>query len=698
MRRRDFLVAAAAAASPAPATDYRDYSRQLPDFLRTLAGAAYQKRNRALAELTSRDAVARRQRWVREMFWRLNGGMPEWTPLNARVMGSFERPGYKVEKIVYESRPRFHIPANLYIPSTGAPPFPGVLFQMGHSLNGKAAGVYQKCCQGLARLGYLVLAFDPMGQGERTYYPRPGGVLTRLRSADDEHTVPGKQLLLAGDSAMRLQTWDAVRSLDYLAAHPLVDPKRLASTGQSGGGTLTMLLACVDDRLACAAPSCANTENLACADFNPPGSTDDAEQNMIAAGPEGFDRWDWLYPLAPKPLLVLASSKDFFGTYSPRYIADGREEFAKLRRVYETLGAADRIAWHETPLPHGLTYEMRLEIYRWFGRWLKGDTKPVEAEPPVEPEADEALYVAPSGNVVRSFGGATPHALAREAASAIVTPEAAPADLASRIGARPAAAEVRATVLGRSPGLHATIEAIEVPSEQGVWIPAWLFVPKKPDAARPLIIALEGSRNGRWNEDALWQQLAGEGFASCAADVRGLGDLTPEAPRGAAGHGRGHQDEEAYAWSSLMLGRPLLGQRVTDVLALIRALRAHPAAAGRRIVLVASERMTVPALFAAALEPAVAQVYLSGGLASYRSLVDLENYNHPLANFLPGVLAITDLPRLAVLMAPRRVILAGTVDGAGKAMAVDQVRSIYASANVVVEASARWDRTVFARL
>jgi dienelactone hydrolase len=696
MRRRDLVLAGAAALARARAADYRDYSRQLPDFLRRLAREAYQKRDRELEALRSRADIERRQRWVRETFWRLAGGAPERAPLNARVIGSFERPGYKVEKIVYESRPRFHIPANLYIPAAGSPPFPGVLFQMGHSLNGKAAGVYQKCCQGLARLGYLVLAFDPMGQGERTYYPRPDGVLTRLRSADDEHTVPGRQLLLAGDTATRLQTWDAVRSLDYLAAHPLVDPKRLASTGQSGGGTLTMLLACADDRLACAAPSCANTENLACADFNPPGSTDDAEQNMIGAGGEGFDRWDWLYPLAPKPLLVLASAKDFFGTYSPRYVSSGREEFAKLRRVYSTLGAADRIAWHETPLPHGLTYEMRLEIYRWFGRWLKGDKQPVEAEPPVEPEADETLYVAPSGNVVRSFGSKTPYLLAREAADAMATPPA-PVDVAARIGAR-LAASPRAWTLGRSPGLHATIEAIEVASEPGVFIPAWLFAPKKPDPARPLIVALEGNRNARWNEDALWQRLAADGVAACACDVRGSGDLTPEFPRGAAGHGRGHMDEEPFAWSSLMLGRPLLGQRVTDLVAVIRAVGAHPAAKGRRVVVAASDRMTPPALFAAALEPSVAHVYLSGGLVSYRSLLAGESYHHPFANFLPGVLAWTDLPQVAASMMPRRVTLAGPVDGAGKPVAEADARRMYGSANVTIAGASRWDRELFLRL
>ena len=60
---------------------------------------------------------------------------------------------------------------------------------------------------------------------------------------------------------------------------------------------LTMMLAAVDDRLAAAVVSCGTTENFACASFNPPGSTDDGEQNLIASAPAGFDRWDLLYPI-----------------------------------------------------------------------------------------------------------------------------------------------------------------------------------------------------------------------------------------------------------------------------------------------------------------------------------------------------------------------------------------------------------------
>ncbi|MGH9665774.1 MAG: hypothetical protein ACRD9L_15215, partial [Bryobacteraceae bacterium] len=100
----------------------------------------------------------------------------------------------------------------------------------------------------------------------------------------------------------------------------------------------------------------------------------------------------------------------------------------------------------------------------------------------------------------------------------------------------------------------------------------------------------------------------------------------------------------------------------------------------------------VPALFTAALEPEIDRLYLAGGLVSFQSIVDTENYNHPFGNFVPNLLLHTDLPELAASMAPRRVVLAGAVDGASQRMEPENVRKQYAGAtNVEVLSDARWD-------
>ena len=676
-----------------PGVVYREYSRCLPDFLRDLAQSAYELRNAELAKLNSTEAITRRQQWVRSTFWNLVGGQPERTPLRPRTIDSLERNGYRIEKIVYESQPGFIIPANLYVPSTGSPPYPGVLFQMGHSLNGKTNDGYQKCCQGLARLGYVVLAFDPMGQGERVYYPGPSGV-TRLGSADDEHTYPGKQMLLAGGTATRFQVWDAVRSLDYLAQRPEVDPKRLTSTGQSGGGTLTMLLAAVDSRLAAAAVASGNTENFACANFNPPGSTDDAEQDFIGSGTVGFDRWDLLYPIAPKPLLIMVSARDFFGTYSPRYLSNGWEEYQKLERIYSVLGHKEQLAWADTPLPHGLTYSLRLHIYNWFERWLKGSERRIDREPEVAPEPDPRIWVGPTGNVMRDFASTTPFRLLRERASRIQTPAPDPHQIRKALAIPAAQPRGAMTRLGKVPSGPLMVEAIEVASAKNVWVPAWLFTPPKVDQSKSIILFIdEHGRNLLWREGGLAERLASNGRVVCAADVRGIGDLRPEPGRGAAGYSISHAGEEHYSWASLILGRPLLGQRVTDLLAMLEALRPLG-----NVALVANGRLTVPALIAAALDHRVPAVYLSSGLVSLRRVVESETYQCPLANIVPNLLASADLPQFAAMIAPRRVYLAGTVDAAGKRMDADAVKRLYPYTHASVSQDPEWTAEVLLAL
>jgi cephalosporin-C deacetylase-like acetyl esterase len=678
---------AARSQSDFPGVAYREYARALPDYLRDLAARAYEVRNREIAKLTSAEAIRARQQWVRETFWKLAGGMPRRTALNTRTVGGFERAGYRLEKLVYESVPNFHIAANLYIPTAAQPPFPGVLFQMGHTRNGKAGDNYQRCCQGLAKLGYLVLGFDPMGQGERVYYPDGSGQRSRLASPDSEHTMPGKQMLLNGDTATRTQVWDAVRSLDVLASHPLVDARRLASTGQSGGGTLTMLLAAVDDRLAAAGVLSGNTENVACANFNPPGATDDAEQNLIGSGSLGFDRWDLLYPLAPKPLLISVSDLDFFSTYSSEYIRNGWEEFRKLRAVYAALGAADRLAWVDTPLPHGLAYDSRMQVYNWFARWLKHETAPVTEEPATEPEKDEALWVSESGSTVRSFHSETPFTLNR-ARQVMVRPT----PLGELIGAERPPEGLKPVVLRRAAWRGIAIEALEVASAPRVRLPAWLYLPAARDASKPVVLAVEpAGRDIRWQEGGLYHTLAQRGYAVCAADVRGVGDLTPEVGRGAAAYARSHADEENYGWASLILGKPLLGQRVTDILALAAALRAHPPLRGLTLKVAALNRLTAPALFAAAMDPAIGELYLAGGLISYRSVVETERSSAPFGSFVFGMLQHTDLPDVAAALAPRRVCLAGAVDAAGGTLEAAAVRALYSAEHVVVRPEAKWD-------
>ncbi len=681
------------AATGFPGSSFRDYSKCLPSYLSQLANAATQKRNAALAKLTSPAAIKARQEQVRDTLWKLIGGQPERTPLNARTTGSFERDGYKVDKLIYESQPSLFVSANLYTPAEGSGPFPAVLFQSGHYWEGKAYPSYQRCCQGLARLGFVVLAFDPMGQGERINYLNAAGTASRLPDCDSEHTTPGKQLLLFGDSTTRFQLWDAIRSLDHLLSLPMVDSKNVASVGHSGGGTLTMLLAAADPRLTAAAVCMGNIENILGSPFRSPGATDDAEQDFVNGGPATFDRWDLLYPIAPKPLLVWPSDRDFYATYSPDYVSNGWQEYQKLKRVYAVMGQSEHLAWADTPLPHALAYDSRMLAYNWFRRWLKDDKKPLAAEPEVKPEEVSTLWATDSGSVVRSLKSATAFSINRAR-----TVERTPANLESLLNVDLKKPVATAKVVGHVQSRNVAVQNLEIQSDPAVWLPAFVMTPDGVSSDKPLLVVLDEQGNDKlWFSPEVDQILPGDSCVICSVDVRGVGSLRPGFVGGAAEYELWHEQEENYAWSSLMLGKPLVGQRVTDVLAAIHSLARHPGTAGRPVFLAASGKLTVPAIFAASLESSIKGLYLHSGLVSFESVVQSETYSHPFANFVPQLLNHTDLPNLIAGLAPRKVVIAGAVDGEGFAVAEGKLTEMYSAAqsagNIVIQPKGEWRAT-----
>ena len=159
------------------------------------------------------------------------GPWPEKTPLNARVIRITERDAYNIENVIFESRPGFPVTANLYIPKGRKFPLPAVVGACGHNDNGKASN--QTFSQGLARLGYIVLVFDTIGQGERVQYLN-SDLKSRIGFGVPEHLYAGNQLFLTGESLSSWFAWDGIRAVDYLLTRKEVDPEHIGVTGVSG--------------------------------------------------------------------------------------------------------------------------------------------------------------------------------------------------------------------------------------------------------------------------------------------------------------------------------------------------------------------------------------------------------------------------------------------------------------------------------
>ena len=108
-----------------------DYSRDLERYLVRLANEARERRQRVVQAITTRQGLLDRQKAVVSELWKMLGDPPEKGPLNARVTGKIERPGYRVEKLTFESRRRLYVTANLYVPSSPGR-HPAILAPLGH--------------------------------------------------------------------------------------------------------------------------------------------------------------------------------------------------------------------------------------------------------------------------------------------------------------------------------------------------------------------------------------------------------------------------------------------------------------------------------------------------------------------------------------------------------------------------------------
>src|SRR5215472_2131909 len=342
---------------------YPDIHGMLPAYLRAAANSLLDEREQRVAKIATLADLKSRQQYVRERIRGYLGDLPERTPLNPRVVGSLDRGDYRVERIIFESRPGFYVTANLYLPKTGTPPYPAILYPLGHERGAKAHQAWQRCLASLARRGFIALAWDPLGQGERIQMYDEDLHDTKTTGSTVEHTIIGTQCLLTGSHVAQYTIWDGMRALDYLLSRPEVDPKRVGCTGNSGGGTLTAYLSALDDRIQVAAPSCYITSWRRMLESIGP---QDAEQVFPLFLHDKLDYPDYIYAFGGKPFRMLTAIRDFFP------ISGARATFAEVRQTLTRLDLANHIEMFEYDDGHGYNRPCREAGYRWFTRWLEG--------------------------------------------------------------------------------------------------------------------------------------------------------------------------------------------------------------------------------------------------------------------------------------------------------------------------------------
>jgi hypothetical protein len=445
-----------------------------------IAQAQLQARENEITAVRTVADAERRKAIVRQKILHALGGLPDYAgPLNARVTGQIQADGYVIDKVVYESLPGYYVTANLYRPNQPGR-YPAVLLQAGHTQEGKAEP--QLLAANLALKGFVSLAFDPAGQGEReqTYDPQ-------LKSpaagwSTNEHIQSGAQTTLIGEGLARYYIWDAKRSIDYLVSRPEVDAARLGAAGCSGGGALTTFIGALDPRLKAVIPACFPNSYRLLFSGSDPHSEMTLPQHVFL----GLDTADFVELSAPTPWLIQATEQDYFTPPGAKLV------YEEARRWYRLYGAEDKIAYFVGPGGHGTPLVSREAVYRWLIRWLN-DGRGDFHERPAKVYTNFELLASKTGRVEDEPGSRKLYQIILDSLQTKRKP-GTPAELVAELRSLKIPTDGTAPVvkvLDESNAEGFRNQHIRFESEPGIEIDARLYVPSSV-VRKPAVLLLAG--------------------------------------------------------------------------------------------------------------------------------------------------------------------------------------------------------------
>ncbi len=601
--------------------------------------------------LKTPEEIVAYQKAQRDYFVEHLGGFPERTPLNAQVLGGGEGEGFRYERIIYESRPQFPVPALLFLPTTPGP-HPGVIMPCGHGPEGKG-GVesYQWVAMLLARHGIACLIYDPIGQGERVLYLNEDNSSEVGSTA--EHTLLDVGAILTGTSIAQYRIWDGMRGIDYLQSRPEIDPERIGATGISGGGTLTSYLMALDDRVDVGAPACFITsmEWLV-----PNMGPQDGEQNTYGQLKQGIEHADFIHMRAPKPTLLLTTTRDAF------HISGAWDSFREAKRLYTRLGYPERVSLIEADDVHTYSLRLREGMVQWMGRWLLGVDVPVREASPTTLTPEE-YRCTPDGQVYRMDGvkSVIDYNVARAATLAEKRTafwsendrETALAKVREVAVIRPVdeLPPATQTLLGEgNENGRATYELL-LHTDSGIALPARVYMPitGSPDTVVHVLFPGDGDVAGQ-GLLASHPQKDNPAHAFVVVALRGTG-LTQSQKYATGGWNHVGSDFQDI-FRAYLNARSYVGMRTEEILQILALLRSNPdVGESMPIHLYAAGEATVPALHATALAPdAFATSTLVKGIPSWEAVVAETRATGQLVNAVHNALTWYDLPNLAATL------------------------------------------------
>ncbi len=630
--------------------DWNDPGLMMVHHLNDLTRACLATREAEIGNLKSAEAWEKRQAKVRRTLDQILGPWPARSPLNPRVTGTLQKDGYRVEKIVFESMPNFHVTGAIFIPEGHTGRGPAILDVIGHSTQAFRRDIYQNVILNLVHKGFVVFTIDPLGQGERLQYFDPQRGKSSVGSSTKEHSHAGVQCFLTGRSLARYFTWDGIRALDYLSTRPEVDPARIGVTGLSGGGTQTSYIGAVDPRVLAAAPTGFITSTSRLLGSIGP---QDAEQVFYHGPLLGIDHADLLEVRAPKPTLQVTTTRDFFS------IQGARETAAEVRQAFDILGHPEHFDQIEDDFEHGFTKKNNEATYAFFQKSLDLPGSAQENAYPFLSEAE--LTVTETGQISTSLQSETVFSINRQEAMPLLkklddSRQALSEHLPRAVreaeqlsGYRKPEPTIAPVFRGQyqREGYH--VEKWGVPGEGQTIIPTLVFAPDQP-TARPAIIYVHDK--GKTTDAAAGgtiEELVRSGYVVAAPDLLGYGETTYRSTQG-------HAPVQPF-FNALMSGRSVAGINAGDAVRVLKFLQDRDDVKSDEIGAVAFGDVAPALLHAAAFEQEIRWLVLVDSLLDYQSIVMHKDYDVNANSLVAGALSAYDLPDLLASITPRRVAL-----------------------------------------
>lgn len=617
--------------------------------IRARAAECLRRGDARRAAVKDAKTLAAYQAEVRRLFLQCIGDLPEkHAAPSVRVMGREEHGFFSAEKILLEPARGSFATAAVYTPAEKREPCPAVLLLIGHTDLGKADPEYQYVAQLLAFSGFVVLALDPPGEGERFEHDEPTLGLQPIQGCSGEHDLLDWKCKLLGVSLARYFIRDGIAALDYLASRPDVDAARVGLTGHSGGGTqVCMMMLAAGDRLACAAPCTFVTDQQAMLE----GGVD-PDNEMIWPGSlaEGIDYVDLLAGIAPKPLMILAAENDFFP------LEGTRRTFREACALWQAAGGS---APEMTVAPHAHAYSPALAkaAVLFFRRCLS----PGESDPDrfvFTPLPARALSCTPEGSLLRAFPGM--RTLQDEITDLLRNGKreksSSEAWLASAVNAD-AACPGSPRVYGEGICGHYAWRAVIWRVGEGHWNNGvFLRHIRAGEGRLPTVIALWPEGLAHLAEHSAWiHRACDQGWQVLVTDVASEGSLLP-APLGSCPMYIGWGTMYKLSAYLIQLGDSLCALRTRDLLATAEMVRQWPETEESRICFFALGEISRCAEFASLLRGIPCRM---DPLCLPYEEIAREKYHdqtHTHAWILPGILAHTDSASIRACLTRRGLV------------------------------------------